>query len=100
MSGFSIILAIVSLLTALIPLADHGLTFIEHRQVQVTVNKPVLPPEPEPEPVVVPPVPPDAGSPNVVCVNGQWWKLENGKWLVWTNQPQQVAQGGYPGVVR
>lgn len=100
MSGFSIILAILSLVTALIPLADHGLQFIEHRHppVVVTANKPVLPVEPAP--VVVPPVPPEAGQPNVVCVDGQWWKLENGKWLVWTNQPQQVAQGGYPNVVR
>lgn len=100
MSGVSIILAILSLITALVPLADHGLQFIEHRRqpVVVTVNKPVLPVEPAP--VEVQPTPPEAGQPNVIFHDGRWWKLQDGQWLVWTNQPQQVAQGGYPSVVR
>ncbi len=98
MSGFSLILAILSLITALVPLADHSLQFVEHRRqtqskpVTVVAHKPVAP--------VEPPTPPEAGQPNVFLVDGVWWKKEGDRWLVWTNQPQQVAQGGVHHVVR
>lgn len=40
------------------------------------------------------PAPPEVGQPGVVFHNGEWWKMENGQWLVWRARPQQLAQGG------
>ncbi len=83
----SLILAILSLLTALLPIADRNIQqYQEYRQRQPvaqvqTAFKPVLPP-----------TPPEAGQRNVVFHQGQWWKHENGQWLVW--QQTQLAQGG------
>ena len=98
MSGLSLLLAILSLITALVPLADHSLQFIEHRRqpVAVTVNKPVL--LPEPAPAVLPPPPPEVGQANVVFHNGTYWKQEGGVWYVWQNN--LVAQGGVHNVRR
>ncbi len=103
MSGMSLILAILSLITALLPVADHGMQYLEHRRqaqpvpVSVTAHRPITPVEPQ---VQLPPTPPEAGQPNVVFWNGAWWKQENGVWLVWTNQPQQIAHGGFANVRR
>lgn len=84
----NLVLTILSLLTALLPLADRGIQ--QYRQIQQakpaqvvqTVMKPVLANQP-----------PEAGQPHVVFHNGEWWKLENGQWLVWRPNVQ-VAQGG------
>lgn len=84
----NLVLTILSLLTALLPLADRGIQ--QYRQIQQaqpaqvvqTVMKPVLAPQP-----------PEAGQPGVVFHNGEWWKQVNGQWLVWRPNVQ-VAQGG------
>lgn len=91
----SLILAILSLLTALLPIADRGIQQyqqLKHArpdQVVHTVMKPALSPEP-----------PEIGQPNVVFRNGEWWKYENGQWLVWRQNLQYIAQGGAPNVSR
>lgn len=90
--SMSLILAILSFLTALLPLAERGVVTVEHlrerkHQVQVyTAQKPVLPPE--------------VGQANVVFYRGEWWKYENGVWLVWRQNGTQLAQGGAGNVVR
>ena len=94
----SIVLAILSFLTALLPLAERGIVTAEHirehrhqaRAPQMhTVEKPVLPPNP-----------PEVGQPNVVFFHGEWWKYENGVWFVWRQNVNQLARGGYANVVR
>jgi|LakMenEpi03Aug12_release.lakeMendotaPanAssembly.Ray.scaffolds.fasta_scaffold3472423_2 hypothetical protein len=77
----NVVLVILSFLTALIPIADRGMQQWQSRQVQ-TVMKPVLAP-----------TPPEVGQSNVVFRNGEWWKYEQGQWLVW-RQNSQLAQGG------
>lgn len=93
----SLILAILSLLTALLPIADRNFQHYQQlrqakpAEIVQTVLKPVLAPEP-----------PEAGQPNVVFRNGEWWKYENGTWLVWRQNENvtQLAQGGHSHVVR
>lgn len=91
----SLILAILSLLTALLPLADKSIQHYQQikqakpAQLVQTVMKPVLPPDP-----------PEAGQPNVVFRDGEWWKYENGQWLVWRQNQNYLAQGGNSHVVR
>lgn len=83
----SLFLAILSLLTALLPLADRGIqTYDHYRQL-----KPAHVVQEASAQVVIPP---EVGQPNVVFHNGQWWKFENGHWFVWRQNPQYVAQGG------
>ena len=87
------VLAVITLLSALLPLADKSMQTMQNIKAvrqQTAAYKPV-------EQV---PVPPEAGQANVVFHNGAWWKWDGRQWLVWTNQPQQVAHGGYPHVVR
>ncbi len=91
----SLILAILSLITALIPLADKQIQQYQQvrasrpAQVVQTVMKPVLPPDP-----------PEVGQPNVVFRDGEWWKHQDGQWLVWRQNQDQLAQGGYANVRR
>lgn len=91
----SLLIAILSLLTALLPIADRSIQQYQQlrraqpEQVVRTVMKPALSPEP-----------PEAGQPNVVFRNGEWWKYENGQWLVWRPSQQYMAQGGAPSVYR
>lgn len=90
----SLILAILSLLTALLPIADRNLQQYQQlkqakpSQLVQTVMKPILPP-----------VPPEAGQPNVVFRDGAWWKYQDGQWLVW-RQNTQLAHGGFSNVSR
>lgn len=71
------ILMILSLLTALLPLADRGMQYAQQRQVQ----------QQQPQP---------PQQPGVVFHNGQWWKYDGQRWWVWApnNQAQLLAQGG------
>ncbi len=78
------VLAIISLVSALLPLAEKGMQTAQ----TIRANQQQ-------------PVPAEAGQPNVVFHNGRWWKWDGTQWLVWTNQPQQqLAQGGYANVRR
>lgn len=77
----NLVLVILSFLTAFLPIADRGIQQWGARQAQ-TAMRPVLPAPP-----------PEVGQTNVVFRNGEWWKYENGNWLVW-RQNYQLAQGG------
>lgn len=81
-----LIIAILSLLAALVPIADRGIqNYQQHRQEQQvrqlhTALRPVSPP--------------DVNQGNVVFYRGEWWKYENGSWLVWRQNTAHLAQGG------
>jgi hypothetical protein len=84
-----LLVTILSLVLALVPIADREVQQYRGRQVSHTVMKPVLE------------SPPERGQANVVFYNGDWWKYENGVWFVWRPQPQyNIAQGGYTNAVR
>jgi hypothetical protein len=77
-------LAIVSLVSALLPIADRGMQVAQQRAQQpvaVTAYKPVTPD--------AAPMPPDAGQPGVLFHQGNWWKWTGREWLLW--QPTSVA---------
>lgn len=38
------------------------------------------------------PQPPEVGQTNVIYHHGEWWKFEQGQWLVW--RQHVLAQGG------
>lgn len=82
----ALILAILSLLTALLPVADRGMQQYQQYRHAQGVSHSVLPPE--------------AGQANVVFQNGEWWKYENGIWLVWRQHREYLAQGGAAHVSR
>lgn len=65
------LLMILSLLSALLPLADRGMQYAQQRQTQKVEQ---------------------VEQPRVVYHNGRWWKWDGQTWWVWT--PTQVAQGG------
>jgi hypothetical protein len=91
----SLILAILSLLTALLPIADRSIQGYQHYQQ----GKQAAPAEAV-RAALQPVVPPEAGQANVVFYNGEWWKYENGAWLVWRPNRQYMAQGGVSNVSR
>lgn len=77
---WSFILALLSLVTALIPLADHSLQYAEHRRQEKLATAPA-----DKSAVISanPPLPPEVGQPNVIFHDGRWWKYENGQWYFW-----------------
>lgn len=84
----NLLIALLAFLTALLPVANQGVReyrdYKNRQPTPVTVMRPVLAPEP-----------PEAGQPGVVFWNGEWWKNDNGRWLVWRqHSPQVLAQGG------
>jgi hypothetical protein len=93
--SMSLILAVLSFLTALLPLAERSVVTVGHLRAQR------LPQQAQPVHTAQKPgAPPEVGQPNVVFYRGEWWKYENGVWLVWRQNSNQVAQGGYANVVR
>lgn len=88
----NIVIAVLAFLTALLPLANQGIQqYQDYRRHQPVVTAPQVQTGMKP---VLPPDPPEAGQPGVVFYNGEWWKNDNGRWLVWRQQPQYLAQGG------
>lgn len=77
------ILAIVSLVSALLPLADRGMQMAQQRAV--TAYRPVSP---------AVSVPPEAGQPGIVFHQGHWWKWDGRQWWIW--RPAASNTGAQP----
>lgn len=88
----NIVLAVLAFLTALLPLANQGVLQYQEYKRQQQATQPARQVQTALRPIL-PPMPPEIGQPNVVFRNGEWWKFEEGRWLVW-RQNVQLAQGG------
>lgn len=87
----NLIIAVLSLLTALLPIADKGIQSYQHylQRQRETARVAMVSRE----------TPPEAGQPHVFFHEGAWWKYENGQWFIW-RQTTQIAQGGSSNVAR
>lgn len=74
----ALLVAILSLLAALVPIADRGI-----QSYRASHGQPI--------PVVRATTP---DQPTIVFYHGEWWKYENNQWLVWRPVRQTIAQGG------
>lgn len=84
-------LTILAFLTALLPIADREYQTYKQMHPKPSVAAPTS---------YAPALPPETGRSNIVFYRGEWWKYENGTWLVWRQNPQYIAQGGAPNVSR